>query len=306
MTSKPSSQPKSSAPNAEARSRAGAKYINENFEPEDRLAIVLMDKRTQDVVQRIAAASKIAADDFQAWLRYKNANGYEVYVSMNALAKNASGRTKHDVEIIRHVYLDFDEGGTAAVEKLLARTDLPKPNYLVNTSPDKWQVVWKVQRFEKDQAEDLQRGLVREMGADPAATDCSRVLRMPGFYNHKYADPFWVSSQTHATETYGPERFPALPAYGRTSPSRATAVGSHDRPTSTASGGSQSERDWAFAKRALARGDPEDIVIMAIASYRRYEKHNPRYYAEITVRKAASELKEEYAREPGATPEPER
>jgi len=32
-------------------------------------------------------------------------------------------------------------------------------------------------------------------------------------------------------------------------------------------------------------------VIAAIASYRRNEKHNPQYYAEHTVRKAAQSLR---------------
>ena len=54
---------------------------------------------------------------------------------------------------------------------------------------------------------------------------------------------------------------------------------------------SQSERDWAFAKRALARGETEENVIAAIASFRRYDKHNPQYYSEHTVRKAAQSLK---------------
>jgi hypothetical protein len=100
---------------------------------------------------------------------------------MNALNDGARGRTKADVAIIRHVYLDFDENGTAAVEALVKRDDLPKPNYLVNSSPDKWQVVWKVEGFVKEEAESLQQALVRETGADPAATDSSRVLRLPGF-----------------------------------------------------------------------------------------------------------------------------
>src|SRR5438128_936996 len=139
-------------------------YIRDNFEPSDRLAVVLLNKRTEDVIQRIAAAEKDAAHDFQAWLRFQNANRYEVYVSMNALAETARGRTKADVETSRHVYLDFDDNGTAAVEKLLTWEDLPKPNYLINTSPNKWQVMWKVRDFGKDQAEDLQRALVREMG----------------------------------------------------------------------------------------------------------------------------------------------
>jgi hypothetical protein len=38
---------------------------------------------------------------------------------------------------------------------------------------------------------------------------------------------------------------------------------------------SQSERDWAYAKRALARGESEANVIAAIVSHRRYDKHNP-------------------------------
>jgi hypothetical protein len=277
---------------APAPDRVSVDYIRENFEPNDRLAVVLLDKRTRDVLQRIAGAEKIAAEDFQAWLRYKNANGYEVYLSMNALAKDATGRTKVDVETIRHLYLDFDYKGTVAVENLLARSDLPKPNYLINTSPDKWQVVWKVQGFGKDQAEGLQRELSREMGADPAATDCSRVLRLPGFYNHKYSRPVWVGVQVNTRETYGPERFPefSVDATAARNPSESIRA----RNDGPASGGiSQSERDWAYAKRALARGEPEALVVAAIANHRRYDKHNPQHYAELTVHKATESIESE-------------
>jgi hypothetical protein len=266
-----------------------ARYILDNFEPGDRLAVVLLNKRSEDVIQRLAAAERIAGEDFQAWLRFQNAHGYEVYVSMNALAPTARGRTKADVQTIRHVYLDFDRDGTAAVEKLLAREDLPKPNYLLTTSPDKWQAIWKVQGFGKEQAEHLQQAFAREMDADPAATDCARVLRVPGFYNHKYSQPFRVAVQTHSMETYSPERFPQFPDDGRTSRSLMNRDSSA-KASNSAAGSSQSERDWAFAKRALARGERKESVIATIADYRRYEKHNPQYYAELTVRKAARSL----------------
>jgi len=36
------------------------------------------------VIQRIATADEIASQDFQAWLRYQNAQRFEIYVSMNA------------------------------------------------------------------------------------------------------------------------------------------------------------------------------------------------------------------------------
>src|SRR5580704_8415992 len=144
-----------------------ANYLRDNFAPDDRLAVVLIHKRTGAVLQRLATAERIAAADFQSWLRLKNAGQNEVYISMNALRADARGRTKADVDVIRHLYLDFAERGTEAVENLLKRPDLPQPNYLLNSSPNKWQVVWKVEGFAKDQAENLQRGLARETGADP-------------------------------------------------------------------------------------------------------------------------------------------
>lgn len=73
----------------------------------------------------------------------------------------------------------------------------------------------------------------------------------------------------------------------------------------SAAGISQSERDWAFARRTLARGEREEHVIATIAAYRRYEKHNPEYYAQLTVRKAVRSLDAERSQAPtrGAGPE---
>src|SRR5712692_4046997 len=126
-------------------------YLRASFEPTDRLAVVLVNKRPDSVIQRIATAEKIASQDFQAWLRYQNSQCYEIYVSMNALREGAKGRTKGDVAVIRHVYLDFDDNGTAAVRDLFKRQDLPTPSHVLNTSPDKWQVTWRVEGFTKNE-----------------------------------------------------------------------------------------------------------------------------------------------------------
>ena len=265
-----------------------ARYIRQNFEATDRLAVVLRNTRTDHTLQRIASAGQMAAPDYQAWLRHKNAQGYEVYLSMNSLQEGARSRTKADIAAIRHVYLDFDEKSPQAVEQLLARPDLPAPNFVVHTSPDKCQVVWKVEGFGREQAESLQRQLVRETGADPAATDASRVLRLPGLFNHKYAQPHYVRVDSRAAETYRPEHFPQERA-GERSPAWPGAPGRSRAPGTTPAGkGSQSEFDWAYAKRALARGESPDQVAAAIASYRRDDKANPTAYAERTVRKAAA------------------
>jgi hypothetical protein len=50
----------------------------------------------------------------------------------------------------------------------------------------------------------------------------------------------------------------------------------------------QSKRDWAFAKRALARGDDPEEIIRRIADYRAEEKRPN--YARHTVEKARAAL----------------
>jgi hypothetical protein len=269
---------------------AASLFILDNFELEDRLAVVLIDRRSGVVLQRIAFAAQIASQEFQVWLKSENRSGRDVFVSMNVLADDARGRTRCDVAIIRHLYLDFDENGTRAVQQLQARQDMPKPNYVVNTSPDHWQVSWKVQGFGKEQAEALMRGLVREFGADPAATDCARVMRIPGFMNHKRHPTHLARAERLSAAVYTPDQFPRLAHEDRRTATAdgefGPAAGRKLRPEHL----SQSELDWAYAKRALSRGDPPESVIAAIASYRRDDKSDPEYYARLTVRKAAQDL----------------
>jgi hypothetical protein len=42
---------------------------------------------------------------------------------------------------------------------------------------------------------------------------------------------------------------------------------------------SQSQHDWAYAKRVLARRDDPEVVIQRIADYRSEDKDDPNYYA---------------------------
>jgi hypothetical protein len=63
---------------------------------------------------------------------------------------------------------------------------------------------------------------------------------------------------------------------------------------------SQSEHDWAYAKRALARGDDPEEVIRKIADYRAEDKHDPAYYARHTVEKAQTEMESRLRTQNGA------
>jgi hypothetical protein len=268
-------------------SLSASEYILDNFTPSDRLAVLLRNRSTEEVIQRIASAEKIAATDFQQWLKDRNQAGFDIYIGMNTLKGGAYSRTKRDIQEIRHVYLDLDYRGPEALKAIQNSDETPKPNFVLDTSPGKHQVVWKVEAVTPQQAEDLQQRMAHEFGADIAATDASRVLRLPGFANRKYDAECLVRVTKHSDKTYNLRDFKVAsgPAKGDRTPEQRPPRLGGTRETIT-----QSERDWAYAKRALARGDDPEEIIRRIADYRADEKHDPEYYARHTVEKAQADL----------------
>ncbi|MGH9504136.1 MAG: DNA-primase RepB domain-containing protein [Terriglobales bacterium] len=264
-------------------SLSAPEYILQNFEASDRIAVLVRSRKAGETIQRITTAKNAASQDFQAWLRQKNLSS-DVYIGMNTLRHDAQSRTKEDIETIRHLYLDIDRNGPSALKAVETSGVVPRPNYVLETSPEKYQVVWKVDGIAQDQAETLQRAMVREFGGDPAATDSTRVLRLPEFVNRKYETEHVVRAQPGATQTYHLEDFRLrtdlheTPAQYRPHEVRSTPAGDI----------TQSERDWAFAKRALARGDDPEEIVRRIADYRGEEKHPS--YARYTVEKAQAAL----------------
>src|ERR1700689_4728876 len=174
-------------------SATASEYINANFKPSDRIAVLVLNRNLGETTQRITTAQKAASPEFQSWLRYKNANGWDIYVGMNPLKRDAWTRTKEDIESIKHVYIDLDHGGPEALDAIENSSIVPKPNYVLNSSPEKHQVVWKVEGMNLEEAEGLLHAMVQEFGGDPAATDATRVLRLPGFANKKYETDFHVA-----------------------------------------------------------------------------------------------------------------
>ncbi len=277
--------------NATSLVPSASEYILDNFAPTDRIAMLVLNRDFGETIQRITGAQKAASPEFQAWLRYKNANGSDIYMGMNPLRQDAATRTKEEIESIRHVYLDLDQGGPEALESVRNSTVVPKPNYVLTSSRGKFQIVWNVEEMGLDEAESLLHAMAREFGGDPAATDATRVLRLPGFANKKYDADFYVEARKESTETYHLRDF-KLHVDSQDSP----RFNHHNRsrrespPRSTLS---QSEHDWAFAKRALARGDEPEEVIRRIAQHRANDKSNPQDYATRTVTKAQADLRHE-------------
>jgi hypothetical protein len=267
---------------------SASEYILDNFKPTDRIAILVLNRQLGETTQRITTAQKASTPEFQAWLRYKNANGADIYVGMNALQHHASTRTKDDIDKISHVYLDLDHGGTVSLDALENSDVVPRPNYVLNTSPEKFQVVWKVEGMTTEEAEALNQAMVREFDGDPAATDSTRVLRLPGFANKKYEPDFYVQARAESTQTYHLRDF-KLQIDSQDAPRHHHEEVGRKQLAATGTL-SQSEHDWAYAKRALARGDDPEEVMRRIADYRSHDKDDPNYYARHTVMKAQAEL----------------
>jgi hypothetical protein len=271
------------------KSISAAEYIRTTFHSSDRLAVLVRNRSRGETIQRITTSARIVEPPFQEWMHFKNEKeSCDIYVGMNALKPEARTRTKEDIHSIRHLYLDIDHDGPAALAKIQQSNLVPMPNYTVNTSPDKFQVVWRVENVSPEQAEVLQRAMARKFGGDPAATDSTRVLRLPGFLNRKYDTEFPVQAEKHTERVYHLQDFRL-----RTDPIESDFRPRHHSQTQASPESrplSQSEHDWAYAKRALARGDDPEEIIRRIADYRADEKHNPEYYARHTVEKARAAL----------------
>ena len=187
------------------------RFLRTLFEPTDWVAIFLKSYERRDVAQRVGPVSWVQSDRFQAWLRAMNARKYNVFVSVNAVAAGRRSRTRDAIGAVRHVFLDADHDGMAVLSRVNDRRDLPSPSYVLHSSLNHVHVFWRVRSFGHDSVERLQRQLARELQTDPAATPVTQNTRLPGFFNHKRAQPHLVTIDYRNVDVcYGPGDFPLV------------------------------------------------------------------------------------------------
>jgi len=268
---------------------SAAEYIRANFDPSDRIAVLVRNGKRRETIQRISTAEKIAASPFQDWMRYKNEKeSCDIYVGMNALKPQSHTRRKEDILAIRHLYIDLDQDGSTSLAAIEKSSLVPPPSWVLHTSPDKYQVIWSVEGMALEQAEPLLQALASEFGGDRAATDSARVLRLPGFLNQKYDEEFRVAIHAGSQRSYRLSDF-RLRTDSVDPDYRQPRQGVRNTHLSEPRHVSQSERDWAYVKSALARGkDPQELIRQLATA--RGDKSDPEYYARLTVTKALEDL----------------
>ncbi|ARU01679.1 DNA-primase RepB domain-containing protein [Yoonia vestfoldensis] len=122
------------------------------------------------------------AEELLPRLHVLNARGAGIFVAVNQFNGQ---RGKINLSRVRGVHADLDGVDQHALDTIRA---ILQPTIEVQSSgPMNWHFYWLVadgQSLEAADAESINRSLV-QFGADPAAIDTSRLLRLPGFLHMK-------------------------------------------------------------------------------------------------------------------------
>lgn len=119
--------------------------------------------------------------ELEQWNRKRAA----IYVAVNEFD---GFRAKKNLSHLRCVHADMDY---ASQEQLETLKELCPPSLTVESSPGRFHFYWlledRLAPDSMDEIESINRAMLK-FGADKAATDCSRLLRLPGFMNQKHED----------------------------------------------------------------------------------------------------------------------
>jgi RepB DNA-primase from phage plasmid len=259
-------------------------FLTRCFEPGETVAVLLRKENPVSTTQRIVRLDQIISARYLAWLRYENQAGANVYIAANPLRPGSRKRTKESIAEVRHLYLDIDVDGRNRIAALRASDRVPVPTVILSTSPDKYQILWRVEGFDFDQQENTLKLLAVTFGGDSACTDRNRVLRVPGFRNCKYESAYPVTAEYPATSAYHPEDFKLDDSVVESS------IQSREiERTYPIDKNSHSEQDWQWVVHQLSLGEDAGKLTLSLAS-RRSDKPNPLYYAQRTIDIASARL----------------
>ena len=253
------------------------------------LCIIWKDGRTE---HRFTKANR--ATDYIKFLRYANSQGADIYFTPSVLKENKSRkRTKANFEDHQSVvYLEFDSPNQ--FDNLIGNKVIPYPSAVVGSSEGRNHVYWKLlEPIPKEKQEELMANLARSVGADTAATDVSRVLRLPTFCNKKPERNNYQCQLVYPTTSADPkietsfdELISICEEYEETKIPSQHAQACATVPIKRSSAIDRSAQDWALVNEKLFKDqmNPEDVQTWLME--RRKDKPNPHYYSTRTVKKA--------------------
>lgn len=133
-------------------------------------------------------------DEHAGTLAKLNGDGAGIFVTVNQT--DGAGRKKNNITRVRALFVDLDG---APIEPAMAAAT--PPHIVVQSSPGRFHAYWRVSDCTPDACEPALKQMIRRFNGDPACSDRSRVLRLPGFV-HRKGEPFMVRVITTAPGEY--------------------------------------------------------------------------------------------------------
>ena len=113
-----------------------------------------------------------------------NDSGAGIFIARNQVTGQ---RSEKNITRIRGIHADMD--GVSAAQLATVKTLLQPSIVIQSSSPDRCQLYWQLSEGEtlgNDETKAINQCLAQTHGADTAAVDVSRLLRLPGFKHMKY------------------------------------------------------------------------------------------------------------------------
>ena len=155
-------------------------------------------KPKQDsLIGRYANLSLADVEQLLPRLMKINEQGAGIFVARNQCDGH---RNEQNVSRVRGVHADMDDVTPAQIEAVIR---VLEPSIIVqSSSQNRCQLYWQLadgEELSKDEAKSINQCLAQHYGADPAAVDVSRLLRLPGFMHMKY----WADGRTPTVTVKG-------------------------------------------------------------------------------------------------------
>ena len=191
----------------------GAAFLRDIFAPSTTSPVFVcsllnVENRTSNRGDEQFIATR-APDEIAAFAQRQDRPERGVYFCVATVRPGAPGRAKDTLDELNclHCDLDFDKIDAEPDEVRRALRALPCPPSVVNATGHGLHALWLFReapaatRETIAEVERLLRRLVDVLAADPAAAECSRLLRLPATHNTKRGE--WIEV---VAETYEPAR----------------------------------------------------------------------------------------------------
>ena len=184
----------------------GAKFLEAMFGPSTTHPVFICSllnaeaRSSEQVNERFVTTRRV--DDISGFVRKWDRAGRGLYFCVSTLQPNVRRRSKSTVSELNCLFVDLDfkdvEEPPDDVRGVMANKLMCPPAFVINSGHGLhlyWPFREAIAATSETMAdvEQLLQRLADLLGADPAATDCSRLLRLPGTHNTKNGEQIEVT-----------------------------------------------------------------------------------------------------------------